>query len=778
MKNLFKYAASYWKAMIAIVLILVVQAYCDLSLPAYTSDIVNVGIQQGGIEDEVPRQIATEEMEKLLLFVSEDDQQTVMDAYTEDNTSYKKEAYVLKDSVAEEENTMENLKDILQIPMMMTSGIESGSDTTKQMEDKLKEQMSQGMAQSMPQGADQTMPEGMSQSESQTESQAVSLDDMSMFDLLKMLPAEQRATMVEKIEEQMSEMPDTILDQASVSFCRSAYKDLGMNMDQTQIHYLLKTGGQMAALALLGMAASIMVAFLASRVGASAGRDLRSGVFHKVVGFSNNEFNHFSTASLITRSTNDIQQIQMLIVMLLRMVLYAPILAIGGVLQVMKTNVSMSWIIGLAVIIIAFVVLLLFLVVMPKFKVLQNLVDKLNLVTREILTGLPVIRAFSTEKHEEERFDDANRTLTKTNLFVNRAMTFMMPVMMLVMNGVSVLIVWTGAHGISDGKMQVGDMMAFIQYTMQIIMGFLMLCMISIMLPRAAVAADRVEEVLKSETMIHDPKQEKHFPEDGKGVLTFDHVSFRYPGADEDVLEDITFTAKPGETTAIIGSTGSGKSTLVNLIPRFYDVTSGDITLDGVDIREVKQHELREKLGYVPQKGVLFSGDIASNIMFGNSHGSDDEMIEAAEIAQATEFIDTKPEKYKSPISQGGSNVSGGQKQRLSIARAIAKHPQVFIFDDSFSALDYKTDVTLRRALAEKTSGSTVLIVAQRISTILHAEQIIVLDEGKVAGKGTHAELLKNCPVYREIAESQLSRKELEAALNEQTDGKEDQIHG
>jgi len=758
MKNLFKYAASYWKAMIAILLILVLQAYCDLSLPAYTSDIVNVGIQQGGMEDEVPRQIATEEMEKLLLFVSEDDQQTVMDAYTEDNTSYKKEAYVLKDSVAEDEHTLRKLKEILQIPMMMTSGIESGSDTTKQMEEKLKEQMSQGMSQGM--------------------QQSVPLDDMSMFDLLKMLPAEQRTTMVEKIEEQMSEMPDTILDQAAVSFCKSAYKDLGMDMDQTQIHYLLKTGGQMAALALLGMAASIMVAFLASRVGASAGRDLRSGVFHKVVGFSNNEFNHFSTASLITRSTNDIQQIQMLIVMLLRMVLYAPILAIGGVLQVMKTNVSMSWIIGLAVIIIAFVVLLLFLVVMPKFKVLQNLVDKLNLVTREILTGLPVIRAFSTEKHEEERFDDANRTLTKTNLFVNRAMTFMMPVMMLVMNGVSVLIVWTGAHGISDGQMQVGDMMAFIQYTMQIIMGFLMLCMISIMLPRAAVAADRVEEVLKSETMIHDPKQEKHFPEDGKGVLTFDHVSFRYPGADEDVLEDITFTAKPGETTAIIGSTGSGKSTLVNLIPRFYDVTSGDITLDGVDIREVKQHELREKLGYVPQKGVLFSGDIASNIMFGNSHGSDDEMIEAAEIAQATEFIDTKPEKYKSPISQGGSNVSGGQKQRLSIARAIAKHPQVFIFDDSFSALDYKTDVTLRRALAEKTSGSTVLIVAQRISTILHAEQIIVLDEGKVAGKGTHAELLKNCPVYREIAESQLSRKELEAALNEQTDGKEDQIHG
>ena len=815
MKNLFKYAASYWKAMIAIVLILIVQAYCDLSLPAYTSDIVNVGIQQGGIEDEVPEQIAVEKMEKLLLFVSEDDQQTVTDSYTEDNTSYDKDAYVLKDSVAEDEDAMKDLKEILQIPMMMTAGIESGSDTTKQMEKQLKEQMKQGMAQSQSaqQSAAQELPEGMTQEEAQKMAQAQSaqqgaasqaqqaaaLEDASMFDLLKMLPAEQRSALVDQISEKMDDMPDTILDQAAVSFCKSAYKNLGMDTNQIQIHYLLKTGGQMAGLALLGMVASITVAFLASRVGASAGRDLRSGVFHKVVGFSNNEFNHFSTASLITRSTNDIQQIQMLIVMLLRMVLYAPILAIGGVLQVMKTNVSMSWIIGLAVIIIAFVVLLLFLVVMPKFKILQSLVDKLNLVTREILTGLPVIRAFSTEKHEEERFDDANRTLTKTNLFVNRAMTFMMPTMMLVMNGVSVLIVWTGAHGISDGQMQVGDMMAFIQYTMQIIMGFLMLCMISIMLPRAAVAADRVEEVLKSETMIHDPEREKHFPEKGKGVLTFDHVSFRYPGADEDVLEDITFTAKPGETTAIIGSTGSGKSTLVNLIPRFYDVTEGDITLDGVDIREVKQHELREKLGYVPQKGVLFSGDIASNIMFGNSHGSEAEMMEAAEIAQATEFIDTKPEKYQSPISQGGANVSGGQKQRLSIARAIAKHPQVFIFDDSFSALDYKTDVTLRRALAEKTSESTVLIVAQRISTILHAEQIIVLDEGKVAGKGTHAELLRTCPVYREIAESQLSKAELEAALKEQpetnaekkdvqkvkaqitaeqkTDGKEEQSH-
>lgn len=748
MKNLFKYAASYWKAMIAIMLILFVQAYCDLSLPAYTSNIVNVGIQQGGIEDEIPEQIAREEMDKLLLFVSEEDGQKVMDAYEEDTESYEKDAYVLKESVSGDEEQMKELQDILKLPMMMTTGFESGSDMTKEVESQLKS----------------SLPDG-----------TVS-EDTTIFDIMKMLPGEQRTAMVEKMGEQMDDLPDTILDQAAVSYCKSVYQDLGMDMEKIQTGYLAKTGGMMIALAFLGMAASVLVGFLASRVGASAGRDLRGRVFHKVVGFSNHEFNQFSTASLITRSTNDIQQIQMLIVMLLRMVLYAPILAIGGVFQVMKTNVSMSWIIGLAVIIIACMVLLLFVVAMPKFKMLQRLVDKLNLVTREILTGLSVIRAFSTEKHEEKRFDDANVELTKTNLFVNRAMTFMMPAMMLVMNGVSVLIVWTGAHGISDGQMQVGDMMAFIQYTMQIIMGFLMLCMISIMLPRAAVAADRVEEVLKSETIICDPERPEVLPEQGEGVLSFDHVSFKYPGADEDVLQDITFTARPGQTTAIIGSTGSGKSTLVNLIPRFYDVTEGKITLDGIDIRDIKQHDLREKLGYVPQKGVLFSGNIASNIMFGNQDGTEEEMKEAAEIAQATEFIETKPEGYESPIAQGGSNVSGGQKQRLSIARAIAKHPQVFIFDDSFSALDYKTDVTLRHALAEKTRESTVLIVAQRISTILHAEQILVLDDGKIVGKGTHAELLKNCEVYREIAESQLSRAELESAV--QTDGKEEKIHG
>lgn len=742
MKNLFKYAAEHWKSLIAIVVILFIQAYCDLSLPAYTSDIVNVGIQQGGIEDQIPEAVSAEEMERLLLFVSREDQQTVRDSYDTDNESYVAEAYVLKETVQDDEEQMEELGDILAAPMMLTAGFESGSEMTVQIEEQLKANLPAQMAS----------------------------DEMTVFDIMKMLPEEQREALVQEMENQMDEIPETILEQAAVSYVRTAYENLGMDMDSIQIRYLVTTGGKMAGLAFLGMAASVLVGFLASRVGAATGRDLRGRVFRKVVGFSNNEFDHFSTASLITRSTNDIQQIQLIIVMLLRIVLYAPILAIGGVIQVFQTNVSMSWIIGLAVVLIGLVILVLFLVAIPKFKILQTLVDKVNLVMREILTGLPVIRAFSNQKHEEERFDDANRMLTKTNLFVNRAMTFMMPVMMLIMNGVSVLIMWNGAHGIDEGQMQVGDMMAFIQYTMQIIMGFLMLCMLSIMLPRAAVAADRVEEVLSSSTVIHDPKQAKTFSGEKKGLLTFDHVSFKYPGADENVLHDITFTAKPGETTAIIGSTGSGKSTLVNLIPRFYDVSEGSITLDGVDIREVTQHELREKLGYVPQKGLLFSGDIASNIMFGNPDGSQEEMVEAAQIAQATEFIDAKPDGYESHIAQGGSNVSGGQKQRLSIARAVAKHPDVFIFDDSFSALDFKTDVTLRKALKKRTKNSTVLIVAQRISTILNAEQIIVLDEGRIAGIGTHKELLKNCGVYQQIAASQLSEAELRAGLAEDAD--------
>ena len=750
MGKLFKFLKPYAAAVAAIICILVVQAYCDLSLPTYTSDIVNVGIQQGGIDEALPDTISKKDLNHLLLLVPSDRQKIVKNAYTESVEKYDYNGTVmeLKASVKEDKKKVDRLSEILGKPMLMAAGFDSGSDMTKKIEEQMRTQMS-----GIP-----------------------NVDKMDIYDMLEFMGAEGRNALIGQMNQQMDSMQDSIIAQAAAGYIKDAYTHIGIDTDQIETTYILHTGAKMLALAFLGMAASVLVGFLASRVGASAGRDLRGRVFHKVVGFSNHEFNQFSTASLITRSTNDIQQIQMLIVMLLRMVLYAPILAIGGVFQVMKTNVSMSWIIGLAVIIIACMVLLLFVVAMPKFKMLQKLVDKLNLVTREILTGLSVIRAFSTEKHEEKRFDDANVELTKTNLFVNRAMTFMMPAMMLVMNGVSVLIVWTGAHGISDGQMQVGDMMAFIQYTMQIIMGFLMLCMISIMLPRAAVAADRVEEVLKSETIICDPERPEVLPEQGEGVLSFDHVSFKYPGADEDVLQDITFTARPGQTTAIIGSTGSGKSTLVNLIPRFYDVTEGKITLDGIDIRDIKQHDLREKLGYVPQKGVLFSGNIASNIMFGNQDGTEEEMKEAAEIAQATEFIETKPEGYESPIAQGGSNVSGGQKQRLSIARAIAKHPQVFIFDDSFSALDYKTDVTLRHALAEKTRESTVLIVAQRISTILHAEQILVLDDGKIVGKGTHAELLKNCEVYREIAESQLSRAELESAV--QTDGKEEKIHG
>lgn len=738
MGKLFKFMKPYAATILMIVVFLVLQAYCDLSLPGYTSDIVNVGIQQGGIDTAIPEQISVEDMDRLFLFVSEQDQKTVLDAYEKDTDTYESEAYVLKDGILKNEKRTDKIGAILSKPMMLVTVFSSDSEETKEMTD--------AMFASLP--------------------KEMLSEDITVFDVLGMMPEEQRAQMVTQIGEKVDEMPETMLEQAATIYLKEAYKNLGMDTDKIQTGYMLRTGGKMLALAAVGMIVSMIVGFLASKVGASTGRDLRGKVFRKVVEFSNGEFDKFSTASLITRSTNDIQQIQMLTVMILRMVLYAPIMGIGGVFKVFHTNVSMSWIIGLAVVLIAMVVMVLFVVAMPKFKILQNLVDRLNLVTREILTGLPVIRAFSTEKHEEERFDQANKDLTKTNLFVNRAMTFMMPTMMLIMNAISILIVWVGANGINDGQMQVGDMMAFIQYTMQIIMAFLMICMISIMLPRAAVSATRVDEVLTSTTLINDPKQPKHLKE-GKGMVEFDHVSFRYPGAEEDVLHDISFTAKPGETTAIIGSTGSGKSTMVNLIPRFYDVTEGKITIDGEDIRNVTQHELRDQLGYVPQKGVLFSGTIASNILYGNPDGSEETMMEAAKVAQAAEFIEEKPKCYDSRISQGGGNVSGGQKQRLSIARAIAKDPKIFIFDDSFSALDYKTDVTLRKALKEHTVNSTVIIVAQRISTILHAEQIIVLDEGKVAGIGTHKELLKNCDVYYQIAASQLSEKELERDLNQ-----------
>ena len=723
MTKLLKFLKPYAGAVAAIICVLIVHAYCDLSLPAYTSDIVNVGIQQSGIDEKVPEEISEEDLSSLMMLTPSYKKEEIQDAYEESKGDYDYDGKVfsLKDSVKEDEEELENLEELLAKPMLLATGATLDSE----MAGKLKMNLQQPMQ------------------------------------------PEQKDEMLKEIYKQLDDVPDMMLEQSAPVYIKQLYEKIGIDTDAIETHYILNTGGKMLALAGLCMAASVLVGLLASRVGASVGRGLRRDVFRKVVGFSNGEFDKFSTASLITRSTNDIQQIQLLTVMILRMVLYAPILALGGIYQVFHTNVDMSWIIALAVGIIVMVVVVLFLIVMPKFKIVQNQVDRLNLVSREILTGLPVIRAFSTEKHEEERFDEANKALTKTNLFVNRAMTFMMPLMMLVMNAISILIIWVGGHSINDGAMQVGDMMAFIQYTMQIIMSFLMICMISVMLPRAAVSATRVDEVLTSDTLIHDPKEPDTFEKEGKGKVSFDHVSFRYPGAEEDVLHDITFTAKPGQTTAFIGSTGSGKSTLVNLIPRFYDVTEGKITIDGKDIRDVAQRDLRDRLGYVPQKGVLFSGDIASNILYGNPDGSEAEMEEAAQIAQAEEFISHKKKKYHSPIAQGGSNVSGGQKQRLSIARAIAKHPDIYIFDDSFSALDYKTDVTLRQALKQKTKDSTVIIVAQRISTILHAEQIIVLDDGKVAGIGTHKELLKNCEAYYQIAASQLSEKELEADMKE-----------
>ena len=741
MGKLFKFLKPYAAAVAAIICILVVQAYCDLSLPTYTSDIVNVGIQQGGIDETLPDTISKKDLNHLLLLVPSDRQKIVKNAYTESVEKYDYNGTVmeLKASVKEDKKKVDRLSEILGKPMLMAAGFDSGSEMTQKIEEQMRTQMS-----GIP-----------------------NVDKMDIYDMLEFMGVEGRNALIGQMDQQMDSMQDSIIAQAAAGYIKDAYTHIGIDTDQIETTYILHTGAKMLALAFLGMAASILVGLLASRVGAGVGRRLRENVFRKVVGFSNAEFDKFSTASLITRSTNDIQQIQLLLVMILRMVLYAPIMAIGGIWKVFHTNVDMSWIIGLAVAVIIVIVGFLFLVVMPKFKLIQNQVDKLNLVSREILTGLSVIRAFGTQKYEEERFDDANKALTKTNLFVNRAMTFMMPLMMFVMNSIAVLIVWVGGHGINDGAMQVGDMMAFIQYTMQIIMAFLMICMISVMLPRAAVSAGRVDEVLTSETMIHDPKNPSHIPEEGKGKIVFDHVSFRYPGAEEDVLHDISFTAEPGKTTAFIGSTGCGKSTLVNLIPRFYDVTDGKITIDGKDIRNVSQHELREKLGYVPQKAVLFSGDIASNILYGNPDGSEAEMTEAAMIAQATEFIEQKKKKYKSTISQGGANVSGGQKQRLSIARAIAKHPDIYIFDDSFSALDYKTDATLRAKLKEKTSESTVMIVAQRISTILHADQIIVLDDGQIVGKGTHKELLKNCEAYYQIASSQLSENELEEDLKE-----------
>lgn len=740
MLKLLKYLKKSIVPILVIVLFLIGQAVCDLSLPDYTSKVVNIGIQQGGVENPVPDVIRATEMNKLMLFMNESDKNTVLSNYNHlDKASLSDKDLTGDEPIYElntkDKKTIEELSNIFGKPMLIVEGFESDSKETK----KMKEQM---MANLPP--------------------QMIQNGDVDVFQVFSLMPEEELSEMRKTIDEKFSDMPDSIITQSAISYVKGEYKNLGIDTDKLQTNYMFLAGAKMLGIALLSALATIVVGFLGARVAATLGKNLRSKVFNKVMSFSNTEMDKFSTASLITRSTNDIQQVQMLMVMMLRVVIYSPIIAIGGIIKVTKTNTSMTWIIAVAVIAILSLVMILFIVVMPKFKVVQKLVDRVNLVTREILTGIPVIRAFSTQKYEEKRFDKANLDLTKTNIFVNRVMACMMPAMMIVMNGISVLIMWNGAHGVDSGAMQVGDMMAFIQYTMQIIMSFLMISAISIMLPRAAVCVQRVDEVISTDLIIEDKEQTENFKEDKKGYIEFNNVSFKYPNAEEDVLSDISFVAKPGETTAFIGSTGSGKSTLINLIPRFYDVTEGSIKVDGVDVRNVSQHDLREKIGYVPQKGILFSGTIDSNLRYGREEATDVEIVRAAEIAQAMEFISSKPERFETEISQGGTNVSGGQKQRLSIARAIAKNPEIYIFDDSFSALDFKTDSALRKALKQETSDSTVLIVAQRISTILHADQIIVLDEGKVVGKGTHNELLKNCEVYKQIALSQLSKEELE----------------
>ena len=717
MLKMFRYMKERWHYIVLIIALLFLQAYCDLALPDYTSKIVNVGIQQKGLEDGVPDTIREESMEQLCLFLDEKEADRVKENYTLKDGIYQRK------EISKEER--EELNRILSVPMMAAQAFNSEEEAAK-----LKEQMQ--------------LPE-----------------DTDLWQVLAAMPKEQFAQISAAVTEKMKEMPESIRTQAAVQYVLQEYEEQGIDVDALQIRYILFAGLKMLGMALVIMLAAVSVTFLSARVAAVLGRNLRNSVYRKVISFSGEELNHFSTASLITRSTNDIQQIQMVFAMIFRMVLYAPILGVGGVLKVLQTDVSMTWILGVAVASILLLVFVLFKVSMPKFKILQYRIDELNLVSREILTGISVIRAFSREKQEEERFEEANARLTRTNLFVNRCMTFMMPLMMLIMNGITVLIIYNGSHAVDAGTMQVGNMMAFMQYAMQIIMSFLMITMMSIMLPRAGVSAKRINEVLETEVTIENPEKILTPAAEEKGEIRFEHVSFAYPGADENTLTDIDFTVHKGETVAFIGSTGSGKSTLVNLIPRFFDVTEGRITVDGVDIRDMELHNLRERIGYVPQKAVLFSGTIDSNIRYGKKTATEEDAVHAAQIAQAWEFIQEKDKGMHADIAQGGTNVSGGQKQRLSIARAIAKNPEIYIFDDSFSALDYKTDVVLRRALKKETKDATTLIVAQRISTILHADKILVLDEGKIAGQGTHKELMKTCEVYQQIAMSQLSKEEL-----------------
>ncbi len=745
LKNLKK---SFWSVVIIVVL-LCVQAAADLALPDYTSKIVNVGIQAGGIETLVPKFISKEDMEFIFILtnqnkeilnnytllgssLSKEQKKTIEEYYGKDYTIEPNSVYMLNEIEEEKE---QELAKLLSTPLMELNTIKD-----EEMSNKIKEQMTSNMP----------------------EAQKQMIISQSLIDIIKNMPQEQRKSLLEQYTKQVDEMSDSIKEQATVVTIKQMYKDLGVDTDKLQNNYILLSGIQMLGVALISMTSAVLIILFSARVAAKLGQTLRNKVFKKVLSFSNKELSEFSTASLITRSTNDIQQIQQLITMLFRVVVYAPIMGIGGFIKVLtNSDNSMAWIVGVAILAILFIVGTLFFITMPKFKRLQDLTDKLNLVSREILTGLPVIRAFNTEKREEGRFDEANQELMKTNIFVNRAMSMMMPMLMFVMNSMMILIIWVGGHGVDQGIIQVGNMMAFIQYMMQILISFLMISMISIMLPRASVSANRIMDVIETDPSIKEKPQPKEFDPNKKGLVEFKNVCFRYPDADTEILEDINFTAKPGETTAIIGSTGSGKSTIVNLLPRFYDVTGGELLIDGVNIKDVSIKKLRDIIGFVPQKGILFSGTIESNIKYADETMSDEQMIQAAEIAQATEFIETKEKKYKDDISQGGSNVSGGQKQRLSIARAIAKDPEIFVFDDSFSALDFKTDSALREALAQKTENKTVIIVAQRISTILNANQIIVLDEGKVVGIGTHEELMKDNETYRQIALSQLSEEEL-----------------